>query len=100
MDAGLRDFLAQVRPRGKDALIEERRSAPCSLSVGGPSLAQYRSADGARPQPHNGREFYRHVQQLLASQPRTVTGYRSRLAAVEELCKQVDAEASRYPGEK
>jgi hypothetical protein len=44
-----------------------------------------------QPQTRTGFEFHRYVEQLLAAQPRTVTGYRARLAAVEELVRQTDA---------
>jgi hypothetical protein len=79
----------QALPPGE--LVRERRGGGAITSVGNRRLVvEQRSESRTRPQTRNMREFYAHVEQLLQSSPRTVTGYRSRLAAIEELCRQTD----------
>jgi hypothetical protein len=84
----------QALPSGQ--LIHERRGGGPITSVGNRRLVvEQRSSGRTRPQTRNMREFYGYVETLLASTPRTVTGYRARLAALEELCPQTDGVSSR-----
>ena len=94
MNAPYLDWL-QAQPAGQ--LVEERRGGGFLTSLGGRMISEHRTATQARqrPRPRNRAELNAYVRELLACQPRTPTGYRARLAAIEELCRQADA--IRYP---
>jgi hypothetical protein len=77
----------QGHPAGQ--LVNERRDSGSMLALSGKPLPEYRTARQARRrQTRTGAEFHRYVEELLRAQPRTVTGYRARLAALEELVRQ------------
>jgi hypothetical protein len=79
----------QALPAGR--LINERRAGGPITSVGNRRLlVEQRSQSRAHRRPRNMRQFYDGIEELLASLPKTPTGYRSRLAALEELCRQTD----------
>jgi hypothetical protein len=73
----------QAQPEGQ--LINERRPGGS-----GRMLTEQRTVTRTR-RTRNRAEFNAFVQELLECQPRTVSGYQARLAALEELVRQTDA---------
>jgi hypothetical protein len=88
--------LEQLQNTPPGQLIHERRGEGFITAVGSRTIVEYRTTSRARPRIRTGAEFNQYVKELLASQPRSVTGYRARLAAIQELVRQTDA--TRYPG--
>jgi hypothetical protein len=74
------DELMNTKP---GQLIYERRGGGPITSVGNQLVVEQRSLD--RAHIRSWPEFNRYVEQLLASQPKTLTGYQARLALIEEL---------------